>query len=182
MAFYGFFNFCRIHFTNVMEQFIGLCPEISYNAARRIVWYNVVDFLNLFHQSIIINRNQLIIVLNIPFCPVMVWSRFQIFYNVSQCFPNCNIRIVINSTVISPMRTIVRIIISSHNGIIIASIHLLDTDIAVCNLKGKFGFFSVFQGLFHICKNLFLFITKVNDFITLFQRVVRSLRLLFLLL
>ena len=173
MAFYRFFNFCRIHFTNIMEHCIGLCSKIHYDVALLIFLYNFIGFLNLFHQSIIINGYQFIIVLNIPFCPVMVWSSFQIIYDVSQCFPDCHIRIVINSTVNL-------LIISSHNGIIIASIHLLDTDIAVCNLKGKFGFFPNLQGLFHICKHLFLFITKVNDFIPIFQRVVRSFLLLFL--
>ena len=173
MAFYRFFNFCRIHFTNVMEHFIGFCPEIRYDAALLIFWYNFIGFLNLFHQSFIINRYQLILFLNTPFRSVMVWSSFQIIYDISQCLPNCHIRIVINSTV-------KLLIISSHNGIIIASIHLLDTDIAVCNLKGKFGFFPKLQGFFHICKHLFLFITKVNDFIPIFQRVVRSLLLLFL--
>ena len=61
-----------------MEHFIGLCPEIRYDAALLIFWYNFIGFLNLFHQSFIINRYQLILFLNTPFRSVMVWSSFQI--------------------------------------------------------------------------------------------------------
>lgn len=149
------------------DPIIGLSEMREYG----YTWNEMLPLTQ--EKSIIINRYQLILFLNTPFRSVMVWSGFQIIYDICQCFPNCHIQIIINTTVDL-------LIISSHNGIIIASIHLLDTDIAVCNLKGKFGFFPNLQGLFHICKHLFLFITKVNDFIPIFQRVVRSLQLLFL--
>ena len=132
MAFYGFLNLCRVHFADLMEQLIRLCLEI-FNYISLCLRFNAVCGFHLFHQSIIINRYQLILVTDVSPCTVIKGIVFQILHYVVKGFPDTDIRIVINTAVYL-------LIVCAHNGIVIAAVRFLYADEAVCYLKGKLCF------------------------------------------
>ena len=136
MAFYGFLNLCRVHFTDLMEQLIGLCLEIFHHGSLCLRFDCVCRF-HLFHQSIIINRYQLIIITDISPCAVVKRIFFQIRQNIVKRFSDTDIGIVIYAPVYL-------LIVSAHNGIIIAPVNLLNTDEAVCYLESKLCFLFPF--------------------------------------
>ncbi len=72
MAFYGFLNLCRVHFADFMEQFVCLCLEI-FNHISLYLRFDAVCRFHLFHQSIIINRYQLIIIANAALYTIVKW-------------------------------------------------------------------------------------------------------------
>ena len=70
MAFYGFLNLCRIHLADLMEQLICLCLEI-FNHIPLCLRLDTVCRFHIFHQSIIINRYQFILVTDVSPCAVV---------------------------------------------------------------------------------------------------------------
>ena len=132
MAFYGFLNLCRVHFADFMEQLVCLCLEI-FNHISLCLRFDMVCRFHLFHQSIIINRYQFIILTNISPCTVVKWIFFQVLHYIVKGFPYADIRVIINSAVYL-------LIVCTHNGIVIAAVCFLYADEAVCYLKGKFRF------------------------------------------
>ena len=89
--------------------------------------------LRFFHQSIIINRYQLIIGADTSLQLTPVRLLFQVRHNLVQSLPDCYVRVIIHATVQFPVIHII-------NCIVIPFAGFLNTDITVCKPEGKLRF------------------------------------------